>query len=145
MAAPDVVVFVRSGSALVIMILGGKVASVASEATAFPHRQARFWILALAWFPYSEDVPARTAAVEWTRQTVHRIRPFSSGTYQTIGKRDEDEPSGAAQASARVEAWRRHGDGTDVFGGNIERLRRIKAKYDPKNVFKYNNNIDPKA
>jgi FAD/FMN-containing dehydrogenase len=29
------------------------------------------------------------------------------------------------------------------FGGNLDRLRRIKKQYDPDNLFRINNNIKP--
>ena len=31
----------------------------------------------------------------------------------------------------------------NAYGGNHERLRRIKAEYDPTNMFRVNHNIQP--
>ena len=33
----------------------------------------------------------------------------------------------------------------DAFGAKLEKLARIKAKYDPENFFRRNNNIAPAA
>ena len=44
----------------------------------------------------------------------------------------------------RFEAERRCPDRlAEAYGGNLERLREIKARYDPANLFRVNHNIQP--
>jgi FAD/FMN-containing dehydrogenase len=65
---------------------------------------------------------------DWGRSAWQALKPFSTGgnyiTFQTA-----DEGADRATESYRV---------------NLERLREIKAIYDPNNVFRVNRNITPK-
>lgn len=56
-----------------------------------------------------------------------RIRPFSTGGNYVNFQLAED---GAARTA-------------DSYRGNYERLRRVKAEYDPENLFRVNRNIPP--
>lgn len=54
---------------------------------------------------------------------------FQTGTYApVIGKDDADADNDQGQG---------------VFNNNITRLREVKTKYDPNNVFRMNRNITP--
>jgi FAD/FMN-containing dehydrogenase len=63
----------------------------------------------------------------WVRAAWERLRPFSTGgnyvNFQTV---DDDV--------TRLE---------DSYRGNYERLRRVKAEYDPENLFRVNRNLTP--
>jgi hypothetical protein len=64
---------------------------------------------------------------EWVREAWDAIRPFSTGG-NYINFQTEDE------VTARI---------GDSYRGNIERLARVKASYDPTNLFRVNRNIAP--
>ena len=67
--------------------------------------------------------------VAWVRQAWERIRPFSTGgNYVNFQLADDDDARTAA-----------------AYGRNYERLRRVKAAYDPGNLFRVNRNIPPAA
>jgi hypothetical protein len=67
--------------------------------------------------------------VTWVRNAWERIRPFSTGgNYVNFQLADDD----AARTAA-------------AYGSNYQRLQRIKAAYDPGNLFRVNRNILPEA
>ena len=65
--------------------------------------------------------------VAWARDGWERIRPFSTGgNYVNFQLADDD--------AART---------ADAYGRNYQRLQRVKATYDPDNLFRVNRNIPP--
>ena len=69
------------------------------------------------------------AIVQWTRDQIEAAKPHSpGGSYLNF-------PGVGADADAVREA----------YGPNYERLAKIKAKYDPANMFRMNQNIVPLA
>lgn len=103
--------------------MGGAINRVAADATAFPHRNARFTIgISSGWTDPQED----EQVIAWTRDFHDAVAPHSTGgVYANYMDFDEDERVGAA------------------YGGNFARLRELKAKYDPDNLFRMNQNIRP--
>ncbi len=103
--------------------MGGAIAEVPPDETAFPHREAAYSIHVLTgWSDPAKD----EALIEWT-ESVHRaMDPHSTdGVYVNLLSRDEDE---------RV---------PEAYGENYERLRAVKATWDPENLFDSNQNIEP--
>jgi FAD/FMN-containing dehydrogenase len=103
--------------------MGGAVGRVDSQATAFAHRNAAFAFgIWSGWLDPSDDDKSR----EWTRKYHKSMQPFASGgAYLNYLDHDDD---GVVAAT--------HGD-------NYSRLQKIKAKYDPDNFFRMNQNIKP--
>jgi len=96
---------------------------VGPDATAFGHRDANFsMVVVSAW-----DDPADDAAnIQWVRGYSDAIAPYSEkGGY--INFMDEDDAN-------RVEA---------NYGNNYDRLVKVKRTYDPGNLFRVNQNINP--
>jgi FAD/FMN-containing dehydrogenase len=110
-------------SVIEVLSMGGAIGRVPVDATAFPHRDAR-WLINV---PGQWVDPAHTAAeVAWVRDTYAALRPFlSDGVYSNFMEDDDDDPAGAA------------------YGATLTRLAQIKARYDPENVFRLNQNIAP--
>jgi FAD/FMN-containing dehydrogenase len=107
--------------------LQGAVSRVAEGATAFGNRQASHAItLDAVWRP-GEDFGDRDAA--WTRTFFAALGRFREGVYVNFLGGDE-EPDRVREA---------YGD--PVY----DRLVEVKSKYDPGNVFHYNQNIRPRS
>jgi FAD/FMN-containing dehydrogenase len=106
-----------------IRSLGGAVARVAPNATAFAHRDYETFVLAAALVPV--DMPQEQA--EQVRQKAWLpLKPFASGAYTNF----LTDASETSVANAYPSA-------------TYERLAKVKAKYDPDNVFNQNHNIKP--
>jgi len=67
--------------------------------------------------------------VAWVRNAWERIRPFSTGGNYVNFQLAEDDAARTAAA----------------YGSNYQRLQRVKATYDPDNLFCVNRNIPPAA
>jgi FAD/FMN-containing dehydrogenase len=108
--------------------MGGAVARVDPEATAFAERGAPF----LAAVDSNWTDPAADAAnVAWVRDAWDRLTPHGTGeVYLNFSGRDGAAPDVGADTA---------------LGRNLERLEQVKATYDPANVFRLNHNIAPAA
>ena len=106
-----------------LLALGGAIARVDSDATAFPFRQARWLInIPATWRDAADD----EGEIAWARATYAAIKPYlSEGNYVNFMGDDEDDTAAGA------------------YGRTIERLRQVKSVYDPDNVFRLNQNIEP--
>jgi len=112
-----------SPQSLVIFVqMGGAVARVAPEATAFPHRQAAYSFTALSIWA---DPRADDDNIAWLRTLWADVRPrLPNAVYVNELTGDEGE--------ARIRA---------AYGPAYERLSTVKRRYDPANVFRLNQNI----
>jgi FAD/FMN-containing dehydrogenase len=107
-----------------IRVLGGAHARVARDATAFAHRDSRFMVTFLAMYGGGPDVIA--AQERWVSDAVAAVAPVSEGTYVNF--------LGDAEARGVTSAYP---------AATLERLRQVKRRYDPENLFKLNTNITP--
>jgi len=111
---------------LLVEHLHGAVTRVGISETAFPHRKEGYNLLILAQWTNHADT---SACIEWARETAKLMRPFfAAGRY--VNYLDDDETGDPVAAA---------------YGPNYRRLQQIKAKYDPTNVFRMNQNIRPLA
>jgi FAD/FMN-containing dehydrogenase len=103
--------------------LGGQMARVSSDATAFAHRNAGYMIAALGLWEPGGDADAHWA---WTERVWDALRPIARGVYSNFL---------ANEGEARIrEAYP---------PATYARLAEVKRKYDPDNVFHFNQNIKP--
>jgi FAD/FMN-containing dehydrogenase len=101
--------------------LGGAMKRVAADATAYAQRDAEYVMNVHGrWETAAED----GAGVAWCRRLFDAAAPFASGGVY-VNFLTEDESDRVAQA----------------YGGNYRRLAQIKAKYDPANLFRLNQNV----
>ena len=104
--------------------IDGAVHRVARNATAWSARDATFSMVIAGIDP---DPGKADALKAWGRGYWKAVHPFNlEGGYVNFLMDDE--------ASDRVQA---------TYGENYDRLARVKAKYDPMNVFRVNQNIQP--
>jgi FAD/FMN-containing dehydrogenase len=108
-----------------LRVLGGAMARVPSDATAFAHRSSRIMAVVAAFYTSPEDKLVREA---WANDYLATLDQGDHGAYVNF-LADEGE--------ARVRAA--------YPGSTWSRLAAIKARYDPHNVFKLNQNITPRA
>jgi FAD/FMN-containing dehydrogenase len=103
--------------------VGGAMARVAANATAWPNRDAHFIMNAHSrWRDKAQD----GACVAWARQLSEATQPFASGSVY-VNFMPEDENDRVANA----------------YGTNYRRLAEVKRRYDPDNLFRMNQNIPP--
>jgi FAD/FMN-containing dehydrogenase len=105
--------------------IDGAVQEVAPDATAWGARRAT-WSMVIAGI---DPDPAKAGELkQWASdywQAVHAHNPHG-GSYVNFMMDDEGEE--------RVRA---------AYGANYERLRAVKRRYDPDNMFRVNQNIRP--
>jgi FAD/FMN-containing dehydrogenase len=104
--------------------IDGAVHRVPKDATAWNSRDANFNMVIVGVDP---DPKQADALKTWGRSYWKAVHPFNlGGAY--VNFMMDDEAEGRVQAS---------------YGENYQRLASIKAKYDPKNLFRVNQNIKP--
>ncbi len=103
--------------------LGGAVNRVASTATAFPHRDAAY---SFGIWPGWADPDRDDELIEWAREFHEAMAPYATdGVYSNYLDRDEHDRINAA------------------YGDNYDRLVQLKNEWDPENLFRMNQNIEP--
>jgi hypothetical protein len=109
---------------VILFQIDGALNRLNEEHSPVGNRDARYVLnIGGAWEQADED----GANLEWARQAWTDMRPYSTGgTY--INFLTEDE------GPERIEA---------ALGKGLKRLAEVKAKWDPKNVFRTNRNIKP--
>lgn len=104
--------------------LGGKANRIASDATAYSHRDAEYVMNVHARW---EDAADDQRCIAWAREFFDASAPYATGgVYINFMTEDETE---------RV--------GTGGFGASYQRLQQVKKKFDPENLFRINQNIQP--
>jgi FAD/FMN-containing dehydrogenase len=106
-----------------IRALGGAMARVADDATAFAHRQSRLMVTVANVYERVEDTPVHQA---WVDELAGALGLNGRGAYVNFLGEEGDEGVRAAYPDP---TW--------------QRLRELKRRYDPTNVFRLNQNIPP--
>ena len=110
----------RPGEArkLDFMPWGGAYNRVPADATAFPHRKELFLLEHSVVVPAGFDAAATEAARAWLSDSWELVHPSGSGgVYANFPDTELPDEHRA------------------YWGGNLERVRRVKEKYDPERVF----------
>jgi FAD/FMN-containing dehydrogenase len=113
-------------STMHLYAIDGAASRIDNDATAWSYRDA-------VWggvFAGVDPDPANAGAIrEWTRAYSDALKPYAMGGGGGYSNFAMDEPD-------RVRG---------MYGANYDRLARVKAQYDPDNVFRVNQNIAPAA
>jgi FAD/FMN-containing dehydrogenase len=104
-----------------IGLISGAANHVPADATAYAHRDAKFVLNVHGrWDEAAQD----DTCIAWTRAVFEASAPYASaGAYVNFMTEDEGDRVAAA------------------YGVNYARLKQIKKKYDPENIFHNNQNI----
>jgi hypothetical protein len=106
-----------------IRVLGGAVARVAPEATAFPHRERRMIVNVSAVYASPEEDLVHRA---WADHAAAALRRGEDAAYVNfLG----DEGAERVRAAYPGATW--------------DRLGEVKRRYDPENLFRQNQNVTP--
>jgi FAD/FMN-containing dehydrogenase len=106
--------------------MGGAISRIDPEATAFAQRSAPFMVsIDGIWSDPSDDADT----IAWVRSSWDAVREFGNGgVYLNFTGLADETPSACVDTA---------------FGRNLDRLAKVKAAYDPDNLFRLNNNITP--
>jgi FAD/FMN-containing dehydrogenase len=106
-----------------LRVLGGAMARVPADATAYAHRTSRIMVNLAAVYPSAEEKPSHEA---WVTRFHEALRQRDNGAYVNfVG----DEGEAGVRAAYPDPTW--------------TRLAEIKRRYDPTNLFHLNQNIPP--
>ena len=108
---------------ILIGLIAGAPNRIAADAMAYGHRDARFVLNVHGrWDEAADD----KKCIGWAREFFKATAPYASaGAYVNFMTAEEGDRVAAA------------------YGSNYERLVEIKRRYDPENVFHFNQNIKP--
>jgi FAD/FMN-containing dehydrogenase len=106
-----------------LRVLGGAMARVPVDATAFAHRKSRIMVNVAAIYAAPEEAPVHEA---WVSDLAAALLQSDTGAYVNFVGEEGEERVRAAYPGA---TW--------------DRLRAIKRRYDPTNLFRLNQNILP--
>ena len=125
--AQTVVDFLEASSApmrvVQLRVLGGAMARIANDATAYAHRDRPYMAAVAALY---DDLSETDQHEAWVTSFVEALPTGRPGAYVNfLGNEGQDRVRAAYP------------------GGHWERLREIKARYDPDNLFRLNQNIPP--
>jgi hypothetical protein len=106
-----------------LRVLGGAMARVPVDATAFAHRHSKIMVNLAALYENPEE---KATHEDWVEDFASALLQSDSGAYVNfLGEEGEDRIRAAYPGST----W--------------ERLAAVKARYDPTNLFRLNHNIVP--
>jgi hypothetical protein len=106
-----------------LRVLGGAMARVPADSTAFAHRSSQIMVNVAALY---EQLDEKATHEAWVENFAAALQQADQGAYVNFLSNEGE---------ARVRAA--------YPGGTWDRLRAIKARYDPNNLFRLNQNIPP--
>ena len=109
-------------SSILFFPIRGAASRVAPTATAFPHRRGYNVGIYSLW----KDAALNAGNIAWVRATWSAVQPLAAGVY--VNELGDDDGADRVQ---------------QAYGPNYDRLQRVKATYDPHNLFCLNANIPP--
>jgi FAD/FMN-containing dehydrogenase len=108
-----------------LRVLGGAMARVPEDATAFGHRGAKLMVNIAAMYSNPDEGPEHEA---WASSLATALADRTAGAY--AGFLGDEGDQGVRRAYP---------------GATLERLAVVKRRYDPDNLFRLNLNVRPAA
>lgn len=106
--------------------IDGAAGRISPTATAFPHRGCFLTMQYQARVPRGSSPELVAASQEWLDDLFSRLTPWRTGQeYSNYGNR-------------KLKDW-----DNAYYGQNLPRLRRIKTRRDPRNLFRFDQSIPP--
>lgn len=99
---------------------GGAISRIPANATAFPHRKALFGLQYQSY--WHEDAEA-DENIKWIERFRQSMLPYTRGAYRDY-------------IDSMIVDWP-----VAYFGENLARLKEVKQKYDPENLFRFEQSI----
>ncbi|MEF8800921.1 MAG: FAD-binding oxidoreductase [Halapricum sp.] len=113
-----------SGATVFVSPWIGAETDPAIDATAYPHRDPAHHVLVEArWDDASRD----TEHIDWVRDFHGALKPYTTGAVE-MNFLTDDEPNDRLRSA---------------YGDNHDRLVEVKTRWDPDNLFRMNQNIEP--
>lgn len=108
----------------ILFAIGGKVRSVAQDATAYVHRNANYiFEMECAWAPVDRPEVVR-AQRDWLARYFVAMKPYVlAQSYVNFPNRDQENWANA------------------YYGSNLDKLRKLKTAYDRDNIFRFEQSI----
>jgi hypothetical protein len=106
-----------------LRVLGGAMARVPADATAFAHRKSKIMVNVAALYQNPED---KAKYESWVSDFAAALQQSDKGLYVNFLSAEGEERVRAAYP-----------------GSTWDRLASVKARYDPDNLFRLNQNIAP--
>ena len=100
---------------------GGAAGRIPTGDTAFFHRKARYY---MEWDAPWKDAGGEKEAITWVERFRSAMGPYVEGSYINVPDRSINDLS-------------------TYYGDNLARLQEVKRKYDPENVFHFEQSIPP--
>jgi len=114
-------------SSIAFQQLHGLAGRVSASETAFPHRYDHH----VVWVdPVGDDPADDEKMIRWARECWEKLNPFVD---RAVYVNALDDVLEAGERPVR-----------EAYGANYERLRDLKTKFDPTNLFRQNSNITPR-
>ncbi|MEV6315398.1 FAD-binding oxidoreductase [Streptomyces sp. NPDC051776] len=112
------------GAGIALFAWGGAIAEVGPRETAFIHRSARFLLAAETTWAGQDDPALVAANLRWLHELSHALDSYGNGqAYQNF-------------IDPALRDWRRA-----YYGANYPRLAEVKRRYDPQNLFCFDQSI----
>ena len=125
--AESILKYLQSSTAMMaatqLRVLGGAMARVPVDATAFAHRKSKIMVNVAALYGTPEEKATHEA---WATNFAEALKQSDNGAYVNFLGEDGERRIREAYP-----------------GRTWDRLREIKARYDPDNLFRLNQNIPP--
>lgn len=110
----------------ILFAIGGKVKDVPRDATAYVHRKSNFiFEMEMSWAPIDDDYVVAKQA-NWLSDYYHDMKEkkyLQPESYVNFPNRE-------------LQNWEQ-----EYYGSNLARLKEVKSKYDPDNIFKFQQSI----